>query len=112
MTATLTDPTAVRRVRDHAISDALTAQVAETFKALGNPARIRILHALLHGELCVGDLSALLTLSVSAVSHHLQRLRAMRIVRFRRVGKLIYYALDDEHVTHLIRVGLEHADHE
>ena len=107
----IVDPEAVRRVRDHPIDADSTVQVAEIFKALADPTRVRILHALLHAELCVGDLAAVLEMSESAVSHQLRLLRGLRVVRARREGKLVYYAPDDEHVTRLFQLSLEHLGH-
>ena len=78
-------------------ADTVTA-LAETFRALGDPTRVRILDALSHGELCVCDLAAVLSLSQSAVSHQLRLLRGLRLVRARRAGRMVFYALDDRHV--------------
>jgi ArsR family transcriptional regulator len=72
------------------------------FKVLGDPTRLKILHALLAGELCVCDLGETLDMSVSAVSHQLAVLRRARLVRHRRDGKVIYYAISDEHVGSLL----------
>ena len=72
------------------------------FKVLGDSTRLRILHALLVGELCVGDLSEALSMSLSAVSHQLAVLKAARLVRHRREGRTIYYSLSDDHVTSLL----------
>jgi ArsR family transcriptional regulator, lead/cadmium/zinc/bismuth-responsive transcriptional repressor len=107
----IVDPDAVRRIQEHPIDAGLTAQVAEIFKALADPTRVRILHALLHAELCVGDLAAVLEMSESAVSHQLRLLRGLRVVRARREGKLVFYAPDDEHVTRLFQLSLEHLGH-
>ena len=107
----IVDLEAVRSVQAHAIDDQLTIQVAEIFKALADPTRVRILHALSHAELCVGDLAAVLAMSESAVSHQLRLLRGLRVVRARREGKLVFYALDDEHVTRLFQLSLEHLGH-
>ena len=85
------------------------ARVAETFKVLGDATRVRIVHALSLAELCTTDLAALLGISEPAVSHHLRTLRQMRLVRFRRQGRLVYYALDDEHIRHLFDDSLRHA---
>src|SRR5262245_25249032 len=87
--------------------DAVTA-LAETFKLLGDTSRVRILDALSRNELCVSDLAALVRMSESAVSHQLRLLRGMRLVRPRRDGRLIYYALDDHHIVRLFEQGLEH----
>jgi DNA-binding transcriptional ArsR family regulator len=72
------------------------------FKVLGDATRLRILHALLAGELCVRDLGETVSMSVSAVSHQLSVLRSARLVRHRREGKVIYYSLNDDHVTALL----------
>ena len=72
------------------------------FKVLGDSTRLRILHALLAGELCVCDLGETLSMSVSAVSHQLAVLKTARLVRNRRDGKVIYYWLNDAHVTSLL----------
>ena len=82
--------------------------LAETFKALGDPTRVRILDALSHGELCVCDLAALVRMSESAVSHQLRVLRNLRIVKPRRDGRMVFYALDDRHIITLFRQGLRH----
>ena len=84
-------------------------QLADMFAAFGDATRLKLLHALSGGELCVGDLAALLGVSASAVSHQLRGLRALRLVRGRRDGKMTLYSLDDEHVLALLNVGLEHA---
>ncbi len=73
------------------------------FKVLGDSTRLRILHALLAGELCVGDLSEAFGMSVSAVSHQLAVLKSARLVRHRREGKIIYYALTDHHVSAVLQ---------
>lgn len=85
------------------------AETAELFKVLGDPTRLRLLFALLQEELCVCDLAEFVEASPSAVSHQLRLLRASRLVRSRREGKLIYYRLDDDHVSRLLKEGLVHA---
>ncbi|MDO8942808.1 MAG: metalloregulator ArsR/SmtB family transcription factor [Desulfobacterales bacterium] len=82
--------------------------VAETFRNLGDPTRVRILQALTVQELCVCDLAKLLGVSESATSHQLRVLRSQKLVRFRREGKMAYYSLDDEHVDNLLREALRH----
>src|SRR5690349_758368 len=108
----IVDPEAVHRVQTHPLADETASQLAETFKALADPTRVRIMHALSHAELCVGDLAAVLEMTESAVSHQLRLLRGLRVVRGRRGGKQVYYALDDEHVTRLFQLSLEHLGHE
>jgi ArsR family transcriptional regulator, lead/cadmium/zinc/bismuth-responsive transcriptional repressor len=84
--------------------------LADIFKVLGDPTRVRILDVLSRGELCVCHLAQLLGLTESAVSHQLRLLRNTRVVRARREGRLIYYALDDKHVLTLFRQGLKHVE--
>lgn len=76
--------------------------MAETFKLLGDPTRLRIVHALSYGELCVCDLAAMLGLAQTSVSNHLRLLRSMRLVNYRREGKMAYYTLADEHISRLM----------
>jgi DNA-binding transcriptional ArsR family regulator len=83
--------------------------LAETFQVLGDPTRVRIVHALSLGELCTSDLAAVVGMSESAVSHQLRTLRQLNVVRSRREGKLVYYNLNDDHVRSLFQQGLEHA---
>ncbi len=98
----------VRRLRAALVGGDTVTGLADTFRALGDPTRVRILDALSHGELCVCDLAAVLSLSQSAVSHQLRLLRGLRLVRARREGRMVFYALDDLHVVDLLRQGLKH----
>lgn len=82
--------------------------LAGFFKVLGDGTRVRILWALTGGELCVCDVSAVLGMTKSAVSHQLSLLRAARLVRCRREGKTVYYSLDDGHVEQMLKAGIEH----
>ena len=107
----LVDAAAVQRVREHSIDAATTTRLAAIFKALADPTRVRVLHALLHSELCVSDLATLLAMTESAVSHQLRLLRDLQIVRARRNGKLMFYTLDDDHVIHLFQLSLDHVGH-
>ncbi len=91
------------------LPEARLQSVCEMFAAFGDPTRLKLLMALSSGELCVWDLSVLLGVSASAVSHQLRGLRALRLVKGRRDGKMTFYSLDDEHVLALLDVGLEHA---
>ncbi|MBU6429918.1 MAG: helix-turn-helix domain-containing protein [Cyanobacteria bacterium REEB65] len=87
------------------------AAVANLFKVLADGTRLQILAALEQGEISVTDLAALLEMSVSAISHQLRVLRQAGVVRTRRVGKSIHYAIDDDHVTGLLDQALRHAEH-
>ena len=92
------------------LTDASAAALAETFKVLGDTTRVRLLDALSRSELCVHDLAGRVGISESAVSHQLRLLRGMRLVRPRRDGRNIYYALDDQHIVGLFVQGLEHVE--
>ena len=83
-------------------------RTAETFKILGDPTRLKIVLALMKEELCVCDLSALIGVSVSAISHQLRLLRNMRIVKNRKDGKMVYYSIDDLHIENIISETLVH----
>lgn len=101
-------PERVARVRALLLPDERCADLAELFRALGDSSRAKIVFSLLQQELCVCDLAAVVSLSESAVSQHLRILRALRLVRNRREGKVVYYSLDDHHIATLLRVCQEH----
>ena len=85
--------------------------LAELFDALSDPNRLRIISTLLEGERNVGEIAALVALSDSAVSHQLRGLRQMHLVRARKSGRQVYYSLDDDHVSRLYQLGLDHVLH-
>ncbi|MCI3925091.1 metalloregulator ArsR/SmtB family transcription factor [Paenibacillus sp. TRM 82003] len=85
--------------------------VARTFKALGDPTRIKILYLLSQEECSVGHIAEVLRMSQSAVSHQLALLRNLRLVRHRREGQTLYYSSDDEHVIRLLQQAVDHAEH-
>lgn len=82
--------------------------LAELFKVFGDSTRIKLLYALLESEMCVCDLAQLLGLTQSAVSHQLRVLKTSKLVRNRRDGKTVFYALDDDHVRRMLEMGMEH----
>ena len=104
------DAEKVERVRTEMRSDEAVSLLADTFKILGDPTRVRIAFALSKEELCVCDIANLLGVSQSAVSHSLRTLRQMKLVRFRRAGKIAYYTLDDEHIANLLGEGFRHVE--
>lgn len=104
------DAEKVERVRKAMRPSDAVSLLAETFKLLGDPTRVRIAFALSKEELCVCDIANLLGVSQSAVSHSLRTLRQMKLVRFRREGKIAYYTLDDEHIANLLDEGFRHVD--
>ncbi|HXQ38235.1 MAG TPA: metalloregulator ArsR/SmtB family transcription factor [Anaerolineales bacterium] len=88
-----------------------STHLADLFSALSDPTRLRIISVLLESEMNVGEIAAQLGMTESAVSHQLRGLRHMRLVRGRKNGRQVYYALDDDHIAKLYRLGLEHVDH-
>ncbi|NIM19703.1 MAG: metalloregulator ArsR/SmtB family transcription factor [Candidatus Latescibacteria bacterium] len=104
------DEEKVQAVRTAMKPESVFAALAEIFKALSDPTRIRILYALSLKELCVCDLANLLGRTSSAVSHQLRVLRHLKLVKFRKEGKIAYYSLDDEHIHHLFKEGLKHVE--
>jgi ArsR family transcriptional regulator, lead/cadmium/zinc/bismuth-responsive transcriptional repressor len=82
--------------------------VAELFKVLGDPTRAKIIHCLQNSELCVCDIAEMLNMTHSAVSHQLRVLRASRLVKYRREGRMVYYSLNDQHVASLMKEASEH----
>jgi DNA-binding transcriptional ArsR family regulator len=101
----------VARVRMQLLPSELYAELAALFDVLGDPTRARIVHVLLSQEMCTCDLAAVVGVSESSVSQHLRLLRALRLVKFRRAGKVVYYSLNDGHVGDLVRTGLVHLGH-
>lgn len=104
------DQAKVTAVRQALITPPSVAALADTFKVLGDPTRVRILDALSKAELCVCDIAALLGLTESAVSHQLRVLRHVRLVRSRRDGRMVFYTLDDHHILSLFAQGLSHVE--
>ena len=98
----------VEQARREAISDRDLERLSLTYRVLGDPNRLKIVMVLRNIEMCVCDLAAFTGLSESAVSHQLRRLKDLALVKSRRDGQIIYYSLDDAHVTELLEVGLEH----
>lgn len=86
----------------------LLYDLADLFKVFGDTTRIRILYALMEGDLCVADIAQIVEMSQSAVSHQLRALKSARLVRFRRDGKNVIYSLSDEHVHSILAQGLSH----
>lgn len=84
------------------------AGLSEVFKVLGDETRTGIVHLLSDHELCVCDLAEVMGVSLPAISHHLRLLKAHRLVKYRREGKMVYYSLDDRHIENLIREAQEH----
>lgn len=104
------EPAVLDRIRPRLLTGPALQSVAEVFKLLGDPTRVRLLDALSHGERCVCDLATLVELSESAVSHQLRLLRTARLVRVRRTGRMAFYSLDDHHVIGLLHDTRKHVE--
>lgn len=98
----------VENVKNKLPKEETLYDLAELFKVFGDSTRIKIICSLFESEMCVCDLSALLNISQSAISHQLRVLKSARLVKFRRAGKVIYYSLDDEHIKQIFDAGLHH----
>ena len=102
------DAAALSEVQTRLLGSESVDALAEVFKLLGDPTRVRILDALTHGERCVCDLASLVGLSESAISHQLRLLRSSRLVTVRRAGRMAFYSLDDHHVVGLLHDTRKH----
>lgn len=98
----------VNSVRQKLPSDEALTDLADLFKLFGDTTRIKILYLLLENELCVCDIATLLGMTQSAISHQLKILKSNKLVKYRRVGKAVFYSLADDHVHSIIAQGSEH----
>lgn len=103
------DPRKVASARRAAPRPEAVQTVADTLRVLGDPTRLRLLDALSRHELCVCDLALIVGASQSTVSHSLRALRQLRLVTYRKAGKIAYYSLDNPRIASLLRVAFEHA---
>jgi len=104
------DEDKVRKVLRRVGSEARFESVARMFQVLSDPTRAKLLFAMAQEELCVCDLATIVARSRPAVSHQLRLLRDLRLVKYRREGRMAYYSLADDHVRHLVEDGLRHAE--
>jgi len=105
---TFIDEKKVKRALKKLPAEEMLSNLAESFKVLGDSTRLKIIMALTEEELCVCDISVLIGVSVSAISHQLRLLRNLRFVKFRKKGKMVYYSLSDDHIKTLIEVAVTH----
>lgn len=101
----------VKNTKERALDDEIIYDMADFFKSFSDSTRVKILYALLNGEMCVGDLVEALGMTQSAVSHQLRVLRQNNLVKFRKEGKAVIYSLDDYHVKEILSQGLSHLLH-
>lgn len=99
----------LEKVKEDMTDDNTLFNMAEAFKVLSDPTRLKIINALMLSEMCVCDISALLNMSQPAISHHLKSLRQTRLIKYRRDGKIAYYSLDDEHIKIMFDQCVIHA---
>ena len=100
----------VAAVRKLLPEDGRILELADTFKLFADPTRVKILCALLQAEMCVCDISALLGMTKSSVSHQLRVLKQSNLVKYRKAGRVVYYALADDHVRTIIALAMEHVE--
>lgn len=98
----------VMKIKNNMISEDKIIDLAELFKVFGDSTRMKIICALLQGELCVCDVANVTDMSLSAISHQLRILKQAKLVKYKKVGKVVYYSLDDEHVYEIFKKGCEH----
>ncbi|MFV0480966.1 MAG: ArsR/SmtB family transcription factor [Campylobacteraceae bacterium] len=98
----------VSEVKKHMLDDETLFDVAELFKVFGDSTRIKIIYALFKSEMCVCDIAAVLGMSISSISHQLRVLKQAKLVKNKKVGKVVYCSLDDEHVKTIFDQGLTH----
>ena len=106
-----THPEHIKLAKLHELDDTTSLRLAEIFKVLGDPTRIKLLALLSASEMCVCDIADALGMKQSAISHQLRVLRGARLVKFRKDGNEAWYSLDDDHVVKLMNQGLEHVLH-
>lgn len=104
----IVDPEKVEQVKSKLPVSQDINYLSKTFKALGDATRLQIVLALSHEELCVCDLATVVNISISAISHQLRILKGMKIVSFRKSGKMVYYSLDDNHIKNLVNQAMTH----
>lgn len=106
-----TDPERVSKVRSCMIKDDEANMLSELFRVLGDQTRIKIIFALSCCEMCVCDIAEAVNMTQSAVSHQLRLMRGMKLVKYRKEGKSVYYSLDDDHILQLFNQGMDHVKH-
>lgn len=98
----------VKHVKENMLDDNKITLMAEFFKVFGDSTRLKVLYALSISEMCVCDISSMLDMKQSAISHQLKILRQARLIKYRRDGKVVYYSLNDDHIKQIMSKGLAH----
>ncbi len=100
----------VNNVKNMMPEDGLIYDIAELFKVFADSTRMKIIYALMENELCVCDIAVIVGTTQSAISHQLRILKQSKLVKFRKEGKVVYYSLDDEHISQIVKKGREHIE--
>jgi DNA-binding transcriptional ArsR family regulator len=101
----------VEKVQKNQLTEDQIVELASLFQAISDPTRVRIIHSIIQEEMCVCDIAAVLSMNQSAISHQLRVLRTLHLIKWRKVGKMVYYSIEDEHVLTLFETGLLHVNH-
>ena len=109
---TIINDDVVASARQIQLPNELIVRMSNFFQALSDPTRLRIVHTLIHSEMCVCDLAGVLEMTQSSVSHQLRYLKNLGLVKRRKIGRMVYYSLDDEHVLILFETGRAHISHQ
>lgn len=100
----------VKKVVSLMPDDSIIYDLAELFKVFADSTRMKIIYALMEEELCVCDIANIVKTTQSAISHQLRILKQAKLVKFRKEGKVVYYSLDDEHISQIVKKGREHIE--
>ena len=100
----------VNEVKKRIPQDEMIYDLAEFFKVFADSTRMKIIFALMENELCVCDIANIVQTTQSAISHQLRLLKQAKLVKFRKEGKVVYYSLDDDHISQIVRKGREHIE--
>jgi len=106
-----TEEATLKAIKNSLYKEETIYDLSQVFKALGDPTRLKIIYVLSKKSLCVCDIAYLLDMTQSAISHQLRLLRNLRLVKFKREGRMVIYSLDDDHVLQLFSQGLDHVQH-
>ena len=98
----------IEKIKKEMIDEDIIFDMAELFKVFGDSTRMKIISALLQDELCVGEIAEITNSTQSAISHQLRVLKQAKLVKFKKVGKTVYYSLDDNHINAILDISLEH----
>ena len=101
---------AVNNVKENMLDDGLIYDLAEFFKVFADSTRMKIIYALMEHELCVCDIANIVQTTQSAISHQLRILKQSKLVKFKKIGKVVYYSLDDDHIAQIVKKGREHIE--